>query len=188
MRPIVENGRVLLEFTYRDILNHIGLANPVGAKSPKLPYRDWERLIQSCKMYGMGQTLSHHRDTAMFHLPNRYNGWNTWVQFVQWGDEITDTRLSPRDAAKLLIWEGDIRFHCGCPSYKFWGHQYVATELGCAIEPEGRFPKVRNPNLVGAGCCKHLRKTMRVLPFYSADFAKHIEEQRRDHSERISEG
>lgn len=170
-----EEGRLLLEFTYRDVLNHIGMENPVGAKSPKLPYRDWEKLIRSCKLVGVQS------NTACFHLPNKYNGWNTFVRFVQWNDEITDRRLTPREAAKLLLWEGDIQFHCGCPSYKFWGHQYVATELGCAIIPENRFPHIRNPNLVGAGCCKHLRKTMRVLPFYNADFAKYIREQREDY-------
>lgn len=162
----------LVEFTYKDFLNHLGINHVAGIKRSNLPYRDWEPLIRSCRLVGVKNNI------AKFFLPNRWNGWHTFIQFVQWYDEINDDRLTPMESARLLLWSGDIKVHCGCPSYKFWGHQYVATQLDAAIEPETRFPHVRNPKLLGAGCCKHLRRTMRVLPFYAPDLAKAIREQR----------
>jgi hypothetical protein len=75
------------------------------------------------------------------------------------------------------MWSGDVRMYCGCPSFKYFGYQYILTQLGASIVPENRFPHVRNPQLLGIAC-KHIRRLMRVLPFHRGNLAAAIKRQR----------
>jgi hypothetical protein len=54
---------------------------------------------------------------------------------------------------------------------------YILTTKDAAIVPETRFPSIRNPQLKG-GMCKHLIRSMKVLPFHLGDIAKAIKETR----------
>jgi hypothetical protein len=116
--------------------------------------------------------------------------WNTYIQFVEWDAEVRDTSTDPVEAARLLMWSGNLRVHCPCPSFKWWGYQYILTQLDAAIDPNDLpnkdtpdrmagqiFPKIRNPHLKGI-CCKHLRRTIKVLPFHLGDMAQAIKHQR----------
>lgn len=154
---------ILNEETYRDIMSAIS--------SDWLPHRDYSHLIKYVKYVGYkGNTLK-------FFVPNKINGWNTYIQFKEWNDQVTDTDYSATEAARLLLWGGNLRLHCTCPAYHFWGMQYINTQHDAAIVPEPRFPTIRNPQLLGF-TCKHLTRTLRVLPFHLGDMANAIKTQR----------
>ena len=150
----------------------VNYKNLMHAVDPRdLPHRDYAPLIPFVKYVGSKQ------NTLKFFCPNRYNGWNSYIQFEQWDDVKNDASLSAVEAARLLLWSSNIRVHCPCPSFKFWGYQYVLTQLEAAIVPETRYPHIRNPRLKGT-CCKHLRRVLKVLPFHLGNIANAIKQQR----------
>ena len=156
---------MLDEVTYKDILHIIDPRD--------LPHRDYAPLIPFVKFAGIDA------NTMKFVVPSptAINEWNTFIQWVQWNEEVRDTDINANEAARLLLWSGDIRVHCGCPSFLFWGYQYILTQLDAAIRPETIYPSIRNPQLKGIAC-KHLRRVIKVLPFHLGDMAKAIKDQR----------
>ena len=120
-------------------------------------------------------------NTLNFHVPssevekNRINYTNS-VLFDQWEEYGSDANRNFMERARLLLLDGDVRLHCTCPSFLYWGYQYILTVLDAAIYPEDRHPRVRNPAERGI-VCKHLNKTLRVLPFHNADIAKEMKSQ-----------
>jgi hypothetical protein len=160
-----DHPAVLDEMTYKDILHVIDPRD--------LPHRDYAPLIKYVRIVGIKGNI------AKFFVPSptKINSWNCYIQFTQWNEQLRDTSITPTEAARLLLWSGDIKMHCACPAFLFWGMQYILTQLDTAIVPENRFPHIRNPNLKGIAC-KHLRRTIKVLPFHMGDMAKAIKEQR----------
>ena len=136
-----------------------------------LPHKDYSKLIPFVRFVGIKQNI------IKFFVPNKYNGWNTYIQFPEWGEQVTDMDLTAPEAARLLLWAGNVRVHCPCPAYKFWGMQYIMTQKKAAIIPEVRYPHIRNPHLKGV-VCKHLNRTLKVLPFHLGNMASAIKEQR----------
>jgi len=120
-------------------------------------------------------------NTLNFHVPssesdkNRINYTNS-VLFDQWEEYGTDPNRNFIERARLLLQDGDVRLHCTCPSFLYWGYQYICTVLDAAIYPEDRHPRVRNPAERGI-VCKHLHNTLRVLPFHNADIAHEMKQQ-----------
>jgi hypothetical protein len=161
-RPLVENV-TLDEMYYKDIMKEV--------IPGYLPHRDYSHLIKFVKFEG------HTGNTQRYFVPNKYNGWVTYVRFLEWEEQVRDTSLSAPEAARLLFWGANIQVHCGCPAFLFWGSQYILTQLDAAIVPENRFPHIRNPQLKGI-VCKHLNRTLKVLPFHLADMARAINEDR----------
>lgn len=49
----------------------------------------------------------------------------------------------------------DVKVHCNCPAFQYWGSHYTLDQLDSAITPENRFPSVRDPNMERT-LCKHL--------------------------------
>jgi len=154
---------ILDEVTYKDILHHIDPRD--------LPHRDYAPLIPFVRYVATKQ------NTMKFFVPNRFNGWNVYVRFPQWKTVLNDKSLNANEAARLLLWTDDIQWHCGCPSFKFYGYEYVLTQLNAAIIPEVRFPHIRNPQLKGV-LCKHGRRCCKVLPFHLGNMASAIKQQR----------
>lgn len=136
-----------------------------------LPHKDYAPLIPKVNYQ---ETRG---NTMKFFVPNTYNGWPCYIQFKQWDAEVADTSINPVEAARLLLWSGDLSLHCKCPSFLFYGYEYILTQLGAAIFPETRFPHIRNPQLKGVAC-KHLRRTLKVLPFHLGVMAAEIKRQR----------
>ncbi len=136
-----------------------------------LPHRDYAPLIKSVQFKG------HVGNTQRYFVPNRYNGWFTYIRFLEWDEQVRDTSLTAVEAARLLFWGANIQVHCGCPAFLFWGSQYILTQVDAAIVPEIRFPHVRNPHLKGV-VCKHLNRTLKVLPFHLGDMATAITQDR----------
>lgn len=143
-----------------------------------LPHNDYSKLIPFVRYVGAkGNTMK-------FFVPNKYNGWNTYIQFPEWQEQVEDDELKANDAAKLLLWAGNIRVHCPCPAFKFWGMQYIMTQKDAAIIPEIRYPHIRNPGLKGS-VCKHLNRTLKVLPFQLGPMASAIKHQRLEAASKL---
>lgn len=159
------------ELHYRDLMGDIVPNNTPGQKTTKLPFRDWAPLIPSVKY------VTTRGNTMKFFVPNKYNGWETYIQFPQWFEQVNDESLTAPEAARLLLWSGDVKLHCHCPSFTFWGFNYILDQMDASIYHEDRYPNIRNPNLKGIAC-KHLIRTLKVLPFHLADMAGVIKAQR----------
>ncbi len=109
------------------------------------------------------------------HTKNRIKYTNS-IQFDQWEEIGADPDFNYNEKARLLLWVGDVRFHCTCPSFLYWGYQYMCTVLDAAIYPEERFPRIRNPSERGI-VCKHLNRVLRVLPFHNSQIASELKKQ-----------
>lgn len=136
-----------------------------------LPHRDYSPLIPFVKFSG------HKGNTMKFFVPNRYNGWNTYVRFSEWAEVRDDRDYNAAESARLLLWGANLKVFCGCPAFQFYGYNYILTQKDAAIVPEDRPPNIRNPHLKGIAC-KHLIKTLKVLPFHLGDMARNINQQR----------
>jgi hypothetical protein len=159
------------EIYYKDLMMEIIPNNTAGATNGKLPYRDWAPLIPYVKY------VETRGNTMKFFVPNKYNGWETYIQFPEWFEQVNDDSINANEAARLLLWSGNVKLHCPCPSFSFYGFNYILDQMDASIYHEDRYPKIRNPNLRGV-CCKHLRKSLKVLPFHLADMAQVIKAQR----------
>lgn len=122
-------------------------------------------------------------DTMLFDAVSSIYEENNWtiyecrIKFMEWGQVLNDRELTPTEAARLLLWTGNIKLHCTDPSFLYWGYQYILTQLDAAIYPEDRFPEIRNPGLRGV-VCKHMNRVLHALPFHLGDIAKEIKRQR----------
>lgn len=98
------------------------------------------------------------------------------VQFDEWDDIAQDTDFNFVEKSRMLLWVGNIRLHCTCPSFLYWGYQYLLSAIDASVYPEERKPEIRNPGERGI-VCKHLNRILRVLPFYSGQIAKELKIQ-----------
>ena len=98
------------------------------------------------------------------------------VQFVDWDEVGQDPDLNFNEKARMLLWVGDIRLHCSCPSFLYHGYNYLLSVLDSAINPEQRPPVRNNPDQRGI-VCKHLNRILRVLPVHSGKIAEEIRRQ-----------
>jgi len=105
--------------------------------------------------------------------------WRQKVQLLDLKEAIrlqeNDTKITNRDVVLLAVM-GRIKIYCNCPSFLYYGWQYINWELGTGIEPEARYPKVRNPNLVGTSC-KHSLAVLQVYPFYISKITRDLVRQ-----------
>jgi hypothetical protein len=164
---------VLDEMFYQDLYRAIDPRD--------LPHRDHEPLLKYVKYVETKDNIMKYYVPSP--TPEKYrnfsglNLWTTEIQFIEWDAVLADVSLNANEAARMVLWGANVRIHCPCPAYLFWGMQYIDTQLGIAIYPENRYPDIRNPQLRGIAC-KHLRKTIKVLPFHLGDIAAEIKKQR----------
>ena len=105
------------------------------------------------------------------------------VRLEEWTSEMMEApeskgKRNPYTRAVANAAAGRISFDCDCGRHQYW-YRYVATAGNFAIAPyEYAFPKMRNPDLVGA-CCKHVIKCLGFLqsPTVHRELAKHMERQ-----------
>lgn len=161
------------EMQYADLLHSIDPRD--------LPHRDYAPLLKYVKYVGTDDNV------MKFYVPSptpeKYrnfgplNLWTCFIQFVEWPETMKDLSLNSVEAARLIFWGSNVRIHCPCPAYKFWGSQYIDTQLGIAMVPEPRYPDIRNPKLLGIAC-KHLRRVLKTGMFHLGDMAAEIKKQR----------
>ena len=106
------------------------------------------------------------------------------VLFESWDEVGQDQSMNWRERAMLLLWASNIKLHCTCPSFLYWGYQYILTVFDAAIYPEttrpGKYPTQpwRRRNWQEKGMvCKHLNRVLQVLPFHSGFIAKELRSQ-----------
>lgn len=80
-------------------------------------------------------------------------------------NESSDKKMSLASLLNLVIMHGDLKIYCTCPSWIYGGYKYMATQLDYAYQStEDRFPKIRNPHLMGT-VCKHVYVVLKALPY-----------------------
>lgn len=121
------------------------------------------------------------QDIMQFQIPSseydkNHLKYGNLVKFDEWEEIGQDGSLTAPEKARMLLWVGNIKLHCTCPSFLYWGYQAILTVLDAAVYPEDRFPKTRNPRELGS-VCKHLNLLLQVLPFQSGRIASEIKNQ-----------
>jgi hypothetical protein len=158
-RPL--GGDCLLEATFPELRK---MANP-----DMLPYKNYEPELKEVKL------LSLENGKMIFRSRGSEQHTSTLV-FDDW-DKVLKSNKKAQEAASDLLKTSNIKMHCDCKAFLFYGHQYIATQAGSALYPENRYPTVKNPNLKNVAC-KHLRRILRILPFYGGDIASQIKRER----------
>lgn len=167
------------ELTYRELRSEVVPNSVPGQRTAKLPFRDWAPLLRAVEVQDNPDNNLRVADygTMHFKVKGNKNEWDTFINFVEWDKLLNDSSFNAPEAARMALWVGNVRLHCNCPSFAFWGFQYILSQLDASIYYEDRFPVVRNPQLRGIAC-KHLIKTLTVLPAHSGDMARAIKQQR----------
>jgi len=139
------------EFTRKDI---------VGATDLKT--RDRSKKVRSTQYIGIMPDY-----TICFRVRSASTPGVTYinkVQMLDYPEAAAEEDLSVRDRVRLAI-AGDLKIRCSCPAFKWWGYEYITTELELHKgEDQKIYPHIRNPRLEGV-VCKHLYKTLNALPF-----------------------
>lgn len=81
-----------------------------------------------------------------------------------------------------MVRNAELKVHCSCQAFHFWGYKYMAWKGGYGLEKETHRPRVRNPHEQGF-VCKHLYLTLQLYPFWSKSLAskfKNVAEKERD--------
>lgn len=160
-------GLRLDEKTYKDLRRDAPNFLNIRGKSKKTPGTDYKGIEE---------------DVLIFESPSYTKpgvSYTQKIRLVALNDLIAnnDGSKKPIDIVRTAL-EGDIEVHCTDPSWLYWGFKYIGTRDRYAIEPEPRFPKVRNPQLKGS-VCKHLDNVLLVLPFWASEITRDLRKQRR---------
>jgi len=91
----------------------------------------------------------------------------------EWNMYIDETTMNPIQRARQLMYKGNLQLHCTCPSFLFHGYKWLLNQIDASLEPETRPPVKRNPHQRGI-VCKHLHRTIKTFPFYTAKLASYI--------------
>ncbi|KKN96883.1 hypothetical protein LCGC14_0165270 [marine sediment metagenome] len=115
-------------------------------------------------------------DRIMFTTPSetgqgRYR-WNQTIVLQDLPEALESEGLTLPQKVNLAV-SGDLKVHCDCPAFQYWGYNYVLTQLDTSGGNEKRFPGIRNPRLRGT-ICKHLDASLRALPFWINNIASEL--------------
>lgn len=158
------DDEVLQEATYKDIQMFID--------NEFLKQRVRANALEGVRVKGMdGDTFMFDIKSSL-HKDNNITYTNAF-KLHDWGIFSDEDDYTPVERARLTMLEGDIALHCTCPSFLFWGYQYLLTQIDSAIVPETRSPNIRNPKQRGI-VCKHLNRSLRSWPFFTGDLARFI--------------
>lgn len=106
------------------------------------------------------------------------------AMFDEWEELGQDVDFDFKERSLMLLWTGNLKLHCTCPSFLWWGYQYLCTAMDSAIVPISITPGTyddepwRRRNWQQRGIvCKHLNRLLQALPFYSGTIAKEMRRQ-----------
>ena len=169
-----------------DFLIESNLIGILGEKSYKdlrrdapnyLRTRDKSRKTPGSKFQSINDKNICHFKTPSHTKPGVvYDEWVRLVDLEELIQKFSGTK-KPLEIIRMAL-EGNIEIHCTCPAWKYWGFQHIGTRDDYAIEKEPRFPKVRNPQLLGS-VCKHLDNVLFILPFQNTKIYKDLRQQQR---------
>lgn len=102
---------------------------------------------------------------VIFETPSQVTPGVTYIQKIkmrEFKDIEGEEDLTVQEKVRLAL-SGDIEVSCTCPAYRWWGYEYIMTQLDANNGPDQNiFPKIRNPNLLGT-VCKHLKVVLQVI-------------------------
>ena len=82
------------------------------------------------------------------------------IQMMEYPDLEPLEDLTVDEKVRLAM-DGDLRINCSCKSFRYWGFEYITTQLSANRGPDQeRFPEIRNPKLIGV-MCKHCHKAVK---------------------------
>lgn len=114
--------------------------------------------------------------TVVFLVPSsdRTTQYTVLINLVEFKDFDNDTTLSTEDKVRLCI-DGDVKLNCTCPAMRYWGYEYILSQLDSIDGTEQTiYPSVRNPELEGT-LCKHAYVAVRYLGKLWKKIAKDID-------------
>jgi hypothetical protein len=88
-----------------------------------------------------------------------------------------ESKLTLREKVMKAVQEGDIKVHCSCQAFLFYGYSFITTKLGIAHDKylEDRPPDIKNKLQRGI-VCKHAAWSLKNLPFVVSDITKELKE------------
>ena len=96
------------------------------------------------------------------------------IKLVEYPNIESYRDISTKDKVRLAI-TGDLAISCNCAAYRYWGYEYIMTQLSSNVgKDQNRYPQVRNPNLEGT-LCKHCYRTITAFGSYWSKIAKDID-------------
>jgi len=153
MREARDLQQLLLELTARDVLRDADSKSKIRAKP-----------LSSEILRMRGNVVSMRTTSGT----TRGKHWNQTIQLLGLRKALDKFRGGKSTLMKALVQAikfGDVKVHCTCPAYKWWGYAYISTQLGYKFSrKQNIFPKIRNPSLRGT-VCKHLINALGALPF-----------------------
>lgn len=166
----------LVEFTRSDLLKGVDAKNIQRAK--KIPYTRYRETTADYVV---------HFDAKSVSSPGTYD---VDIRLDEYKDIADEPDLTTREKVRLAL-RGDVSIRCSCPAFKYWGYDYITTQLGSKLgDPENRYPHIRNPRLEGV-LCKHAYATLKVLPLnwmkIAKDLSKYEQEPPTDTRDTASE-
>lgn len=106
-----------------------------------------------------------------------HGSYDVAIQMVDYPEIADEEDLTVQEKVRLAI-QGDLKVKCTCPAYRYWGFEYINTQLGSnAGEDQERYPHIRNPRLVGI-LCKHAYQAMTIFPMVWNSIASDIKNGR----------
>ena len=98
------------------------------------------------------------------------------IKLDEYPDIADEKDLSTREKVRLSL-AGDMKLHCTCPAFKWWGYEYITTQLDSNSHSiQNIYPAIRNPSLEGV-LCKHCYKAFNMFGSSWARIAKDIEQK-----------
>lgn len=138
------------------------------------PTADRARKVPYCRYKGIT------RDGIVYYDVRSASGHGSYVVKIKLEDfleAMSEEDLTPQEVIRLAI-DGDIKVHCSCPAYRYWGFEYINTQLDSNEgDPQERFPIIRNPHLTGI-LCKHIYKVLQTLPMNWNTIASDVANER----------
>lgn len=109
-------------------------------------------------------------------LSSRGDQWyKVTIELSELKDLMPMEDLTPEEKVRLALF-GDVRVSCDCPAAKYWGYDYITTQLGAKDgTPEDREPIIKNPELEGT-LCKHAYVTVKSIGRIWKRIAKDIKD------------
>ena len=84
------------------------------------------------------------------------------IKLLEYPDLEDEQDLSTAEKFRLAI-DGDIAISCTCKAFRFFGYEYILTQLDANLGPDQDiFPSVRNPDLEGT-LCKHAYTAVKYM-------------------------
>lgn len=92
--------------------------------------------------------------TLIFKTRSGTNSRLVWTQTIEISDATMENIMNNVSFKSVedLIKYSDLKIHCNCPAFTYWGYKYMAWKRGYGLEKELRRPRVRNPFEQGYVC------------------------------------